>query len=234
DVSSTFTLTPEKLTLPRFTARVFGGSAQGDLQIANWKAGGRRPSPQKGILNLQLSRVQIGEVAAAVSSARLPLNKVDLAGSASGDIKTNWTGALKNSISEIMLDIDPPAAPSPREVPVTAHMRARYHGDIRTLDIGGLNLGTRAIHVNVVGALGSRSARGHLAVNATSLHEVQPILDALHPGSRLPIAVQGRATFNGTVFGDLDALSANGHVELENFDTEIGFNLQPASGSAQG
>ena len=232
DVSSTFTLTPEKLTLPRFTARIFGGSAQGDLQIANWKAGGKQPSPQKGILNLQLSRVQIGEVASAVSSARLPLNKVDLAGSATGDIKTNWTGALKNSISEIMLDVDPPAAPSAREVPVTAHMRATYRGNIRTLDIGGLNLGTRAIHVNVVGTLGSRSARGHLAVNATSLHEVQPILDALRPGSRLPISVAGRATFNGTVFGDLDALSANGHVELENFETEVGFSFQPAQGSA--
>src|SRR5262249_14439743 len=133
DVSSTFTLTPEKLTLPRFTAQIFGGSVQGDLQIANWKAGGKQPSLQNGFLNLQLSRVQIGEGAWAVSTPRLPLNKVNLAGSASGGIKTNWTGALKTSISEIMLDVDPPAAPSAREVPVTAHMRATYRGDIRTL-----------------------------------------------------------------------------------------------------
>jgi translocation and assembly module TamB len=234
DVSSTFTLTPERFTLPRFSARIFGGSVQGDLQIANWKAVAKMPSPQKGILNLQLSRVQIGQVAAGVSSARLPLNKVDLAGNASGEIKTSWTGALKNAVSEITLDVDPPSAPAAREVPVTAHMHATYRGDIRTLDIGGLNLGTRAIHVNLVGALGSRSARGHLAVNASSLREVQPILDALYPGSRLPISVDGRATFNGTVFGDLNALSANGHVELENFETEIGSYVQGASATGSG
>ena len=229
DGSSAFTLTPEKLTLPRFAARIFGGSAQGDLQITNWNSPAGKKSPaQKGVLNLQFSRLQIGPLATAVSSARLPLNKVDLAGSVSGEIKSNWAGTPKNAISEIKLDVEPPSSPSAREVPVTAHMHGTYHGDTRKLDIGGLNLGTRAIHANVVGELGSRSAKGHLAINATSLHEVQPILDALHPGSRLPLSVQGRASFNGTVFGDFNALSVHGHVELENFETEVNLFMQPA------
>ncbi len=234
DGSLAFTLTPEKLTLPRFVARIFGGSAQGDLQITNWNSPAGKKSPaQKGVLNLQFSRLQIGPLATAVSSARLPLNKVDLAGSASGEIKSNWAGTPKNAISEIKLDVEPPSSPSAREVPVTAHMHGTYHSDMRKLDIGGLNLGTRAIHVNVVGELGSRSAKGHFAINATSLREVQPILDALHPGSRLPLSVEGRASFNGTVFGDVNAFLVHGHVELENFETEVILSMQPAGAVAK-
>ncbi len=229
DVASPFSLTPEKIDLPRLTVRAFGGSAQGEAQITNWRASamaGKSSPQQRGTASLQFSRVQIGQMTAAISTARLPLNKIDLAGSASGEIKASWSGLPKNAVAEISLDVAPPANPSAREVPVTAHLRTTYHGDIRTLNIASLSLSTRAIHVNATGELGSRRAQAHLAVNATDLHELQPALDALRPGTRIPVSVGGHAAFNGTIFGDLDALSARGRVELENFVTEIGLPQQ--------
>jgi translocation and assembly module TamB len=228
DVSSSFSLSPEKIDLPRLTVRIFGGSVQGESQVTNWNASttpGKSP-PKRGTARLQLSRLQIGQVAAAISTARLPLNKIDLAGSASGEIKSSWSGPLENAVAEINLDVDPPANPSPREVPVTAHLRTTYHGDIRTLDIASLSLATRAIHANATGELGSRRAQARLAVNATDLHELQPALDALRPGTRIPVSMGGHAAFNGVIFGDLDALSARGRVELADFVTEIGLPQQ--------
>ena len=46
-------------------------------------------------------------------------------------------------------------------------------------------------------------------------------LAALAPGTRIPVLLEGRASFNGTVFGRLNALTTRGRLDLENFDTEL-------------
>ena len=233
DASSPYALTPEKVILPRLIARVFGGNVQGALQLTNWNppARGSKSTPQRGTAKLHLSGVEISKVAAAVSTAKLPLSKIDLAGSVSGDVNSSWTGSPQRAVSEFKLEVNPPANPSPKEVPVTAQLQATYHGDIRTLDVAGLSLATRAIRVNATGELGSEKAQARVALNATDLRELQPALDALDPGTRIPISLEGRASFNGTLFGKLDALSARGRVELEKFDTE--FRLTPPAAGKQ-
>ncbi|HKF23863.1 MAG TPA: hypothetical protein VKE93_19980, partial [Candidatus Angelobacter sp.] len=88
DAAFPFSITPEKIALPRFSTRVFGGSAQGELQITNWSmpSGAKKPPPLKGTAKVQLERMQIGQMAEAISTAGLPLNKIDMAGSASGEV----------------------------------------------------------------------------------------------------------------------------------------------------
>jgi len=235
DATVGFALTPDKLTFSRLSARMFDGSVTGDAQVTNWNppVPGQKAPPQRGTANLHLSRLQIVEVARAVSSARLPIDRIDLAGSAGGDIKATWSGPAKNAVAEMVIDVDPPAHPSARAVPLTAHMRATYHGDIRTLEFASLIMATRAIHLNANGELGSRKAQAHLAVNATDLHELQPALDAVRPGTRIPLTVNGHASFSGYVFGDLDALAARGRVELEDFASEVAFTGEAATDSAE-
>jgi translocation and assembly module TamB len=233
DAASPYTLTPEKVVFPRLNARLFGGSVQGDAQIANWSppAQGEKSPPQRGTTKLHLSGVEINKVAAAVSTRRLPLDKIELAGKISGDITSSWTGSPQKAVSAMKLEVDPPANPSPREVPVTAQLQATWHGDLRTLDVAGFSLATRAVRLNATGALGSEKGQAQVSLNATDLRELQPALDALDPGTRLPLSLEGRASFNGVVFGKLDAPSARGHLELEKFDTE--FRLPPAAAKKQ-
>ena len=230
DATSPYSVTQDKIVLSRLIAHVFGGTAQGDAQISNWVSpatAGKKTLPQQGTTHLHLSGVQASKVAAAISSAKMPLNKIELAGNISGDINSAWTGSLERAVSSLKLDVSPPAAPSPKEVPVTAQLQATYHGDARTLDVAGLNLATRAIRVNATGSLGSEQAQAHISLNATDLRELQPALDALDPGTRIPVTLEGRSSFNGVIFGKLDALSTRGRLELEKFDTE--FHLaQPA------
>src|SRR5579859_4333468 len=49
DADSPYALTPEKIVLSRLQARIFGGSVQGDLQIANWNPppAGKKSPPQR-------------------------------------------------------------------------------------------------------------------------------------------------------------------------------------------
>ena len=230
DATSPYSVTQDKIVLSRLIAHVFGGTAQGDAQISNWVSpatAGKKTLPQQGTTHLHLSGVQASKVAAAISSAKMPLNKIELAGNISGDINSAWTGSLERAVSSLKLDVSPPAAPSPKEVPVTAQLQATYHGDARTLDVAGLNLATRAIRVNATGSLGSEQAQAHISLNATDLRELQPALDALDPGTRIPVTLEGRSSFNGVIFGKLDALSTRGRLELETFDTEFHLASQP-------
>ena len=230
DASSPYSVTQDKIVLSRLIAHVFGGTVQGDAQISNWAspaAAGKKTLPQQGATQLHLSGVQASKVAAAISSAKMPLNKIELAGNISGDINSAWTGSLERAVSSLKLDVAPPAAPSPKEVPVTAQLQATYHGDARTLDVAGLTLATRAIRVNATGSLGSEKAQAHVSLNATDLRELQPALDALDPGTRIPVTLEGRSSFNGVIFGKLDALSTRGRLELEKFDTEFHLASQP-------
>jgi translocation and assembly module TamB len=230
DASSPYSVTQDKVVLARLIAHVFGGTVQGDAQVANWNSSpppGKKALPQQGATRLHLSGIQISKVAAAVSSSRMPLDKIELAGNISGDIDSSWTGSLERAISSLKLDVSPPVTPSSKEVPVTAQLQATYHGDVRTLDVAGLSVATRSIRVNATGALGSEKAQAHISVNATDLRELQPALDALDPGTRIPITLEGRSSFNGVVFGKLDALSARGRLELEKFDTELHLASHP-------
>lgn len=236
DVYSPFALTPEKIVLSRLIAHAFGGTVQGDAQIANWNSSptpGKKALPQQGTTRLHLAGVQISKVAAAISSPKMPLDKIDVAGNISGDINSSWTGSLERAISSLKLDVSPPTAPSAKEVPVTAQLQATYRGDVRTLDVAGLTLATRAIRLNATGALGSEKAQARVSLNATDLRELQPALDALDPGTRIPLTLEGRSSFNGVVFGKLDALSARGHLELEKFDTEFHLASQPKGRQGQ-
>jgi len=228
-VESPFTVTQEKIVLPRVIARAFGGTAQGDVQITNWNAPtfGKNIASQHGTARLHLQGVQISRVASAISTSKMPLDKIELAGSVSGDINSSWTGSPERAVSELKLEVAPPAAPAAKAVPVTAQLQATYHGDIRMLDVAGLTLATRAIRVSATGTLGSDKAQARVSLNANDLRELQPALDALDPGTRVPVALEGRASFNGAVSGKLDALSARGHVELEKFDTEFHLERKP-------
>ena len=228
DADSPYALTQEKIVLPRLIARAFGGTVQGDAQITNWNPSsrGKKGPLESGATRLHLSGVQISKVAAAISTAKMPINKIELAGSVSGDVNSSWTGSLERAVTSLKLDVAPPAAPTAKEVPVTAQLQATYHGDIRTLEVAGLTLATREIRVSAVGALGSESAQARVSLNATNLRELQPALDALDPGTRIPVELEGRSSFNGSLFGQLDSLSARGHLELEQFDTDVHMPLQ--------
>src|SRR6185437_14426720 len=134
----------------------------------------------------------------------------------------------------IDLEVDAPQSPTPEQVPLKGLFQARYHGDTQTLDVAAVNLATRAIRVNATGQLGTDKAQAKIAINATDLHEIRPMLAALSPGTRIPVVLQGRASFNGAISGKLNALSARGRLEMEDFDSEMApLQLLEASAAPQ-
>ena len=221
DVTSPFAISPDKISLEHLAVQAFGGTAQGELGVLNWNApASEKKARESGKGALHCSNMQAGQLAAAVSSTQLPLNKINLAGSISGDVTSIWTGPVSNASAELRLQIKPPANASPREIPVTGSLEGTYHRANETLDVAGLSLATRGTRLTASGTLGSNTAQLKIAFNAETLQEIQPILRAW--STRMPLDAHGRTSANGIVFGKLSAISARGHVELRDFDTLIG------------
>ncbi len=102
DATSPYSVTQDRFVLSRLIAHVFGGTVQGDAQITNWSSSptaGKKILPQQGTTRLHLSGVQASKVAAAISSSKMPIDKIELAGSISGDVNSSWTGSLERATS---------------------------------------------------------------------------------------------------------------------------------------
>lgn len=222
-LASPFSLTPDRISLSALKGSAFGGKAQGEFELVNWNSPpGVKNAPRRGAVRMQLSGMQVSQLADAISTRRLPLNKINLDGEVSGDVNSAWTGTLENAVAQLKLEVDPPANPSPKQLPVTGNFQGAYHRGPEVLDVTALNLATREIRVNATGALGSTTAQLKLAFNANDLREVRPVLAAWSSDAQLPLDIYGRASFNGAVFGRLNAISARGRVDLQDFDTLLG------------
>ncbi len=219
EISSPFSLTPEKFAMPHLVAHAFGGSAQGDAQVVNWalRAPEKPGKQQQGSVNLKVQGLQVHPIAVAVSSARTPWEKVPVAGAVSGNIKVAWSGPPSNAVTTLALDVNPPANPSVSQVPLTARIQATYHNKGEYLEVTALNAATPDMRLNATGTLGSQTTQLKVAFNADTLRELQPALDAIGPDT-FTLAVLGRASFNGTVFGKVAQPSAKGRLDLANFD----------------
>ncbi|HKW74580.1 MAG TPA: translocation/assembly module TamB domain-containing protein [Terriglobales bacterium] len=213
--TSAFTITPDRLTLTSINSRLLGGAVAGELRVANWN----QPNRQNGAASFQVSGLQ-AEQAIPALNVTAAVKKISFAGSISGSTKATWRGAADKAIAAMVLEITPPQNPTPQQTPLTAQLRSTYNGELKTLDVASLNAATRSVRLNATGKLGSETAQAKLSVNSTDLRELRPLLREW-TGARFPVALEGPASFNGSVSGKLNALSARGRLELDNFQTEI-------------
>jgi len=236
-----FSAKRDRIAIGNLNGTIFGGKFTGEADIFHWsqaaeKTGDKtKPTagqPQRGSANLKLSGMSATALSQALSSAKLPLNKLQFVGSASGTADVRWIGTPRNAEVAIALEVAPPASPAPHQLPLTARVHVAYLAASQTLQVAELDLATRGTRINAAGTLGSEAARLNVVATTTDLSEFQPALAALRNGGQLPVDVKGRAAFNGRVFGKLAAPSLAGHLEVADFDTTIALPQSQAAPSA--
>jgi len=235
EMSSPFSVTREKILLPKLTIHALGGHAQGEAQMVNWNApeAGGKSAPLQTRIALQVSGAQVQETIRALSSPIFPLDKASLTGSMAGNVNISWTGDSSNLIAALSLDVNPPENSAASQVPLTAKLQATYYHNSDRLDVAGLNAATRDMRLNAVGTLGQQNTRLKVGFNANDLRELQPVLDAFSIETQVSIVVHGRASFNGAIFGKLSRPSATGHLDIADFDTLVHSSLLPAASGAR-
>src|SRR6266566_3067092 len=220
-----FSLDQHRLTLSQLQARMLGGGISGGAEITQWlspsqSAKGKKSQEQQGAVNLRIKDVSIAEIAAAVSTPSRPFHRMNLVGAASGSIQAHWRRAPNNAEAELLLEVVPPAHPTVNQLPLTAHGRGTYRAEADELELSEFSASTRATQVRASGRL-ARSSALKISLNTTNLGEWQPILSAAGYQERIPVTLQGRASFNGTATGKLFDIAFAGTLQSQNFEVLI-------------
>lgn len=215
-----FALDRQKLTLSGISARVLGGEAAGDAEVVNWlnSIGPKTPAAvqQKGSVRLKVKNVSAAAIANALASSARPLQRLKLAGLASGTINTHWKNDIRDSETEVSVSVSPPDKVAPGQLPITVHADAVYRAAAGEVDVAQFIAWTRATQVHASGAL-SRRAAVKLSVNTSDLSEWQPALNAVGYQEKLPFNVSGRASFTGTATGKLSDIDFVGKLQSQDF-----------------
>ena len=219
-----YSITPTKLQISEIQARVLGGSFSGNAELANWLSAtpatrntSATRKEQSGSVSLKFKDVAVASVSAAIASRKLPLDRLKLRGSAAGSVDAKWRGTPNKAEARFEVNARPPAQVAPGEIPLTAHAEGTYLGASEELLLDDLTLTTRATQVHAVGRLSNLSSL-RISASTTNLAEWQPVLNSLG-GPQIPVALRGRAVFNGTAVGKLSDFTISGHLQMNDFDT---------------
>jgi translocation and assembly module TamB len=236
-----FSLDREQIALTKIEGRLLGGRVSGNADVKHYapalettaspvstskprgskatattSTGSGTPPVQQGTANLKISGASLGELVRVLSSKSLPLEKLNAAASVDGGIQLNWKESIKRAAVALDLDATAPAQPAPNQLPTSGTLRARYDLYSGTTDISALNLATPHTELNASGSIGSRTVQLRVAANTNSLLELQPLLAAMGQ-SQVPVEINGRASFNGTVSGKLKNPDVAGRLLATDF-----------------
>jgi translocation and assembly module TamB len=234
-LSSAYMVNPHRLVLSELQAKLLGGEINGDAEVTNWLnspssgklAKGKASEEQKGSVRLHLKNLSAAEVATALSSSARPLQRLNLAGTATGSVEARWRGSVRNAETEIALDVAAPVHPTAGQLPVNAHAHAKYRAASGDLEVAEFSASTRTTQVHATGTL-SASAALNLSITTVDLREWQPVLADVGY-QQLPVVLQGHASFHGTATGKLSSIAFAGKLQSEDFDLVI-----PATSRAPG
>ena len=237
-----FSIGNDLIQLRKLSASLLGGEVSGDAEIKNFAgtatasqgpasavvkkngsaaAAERRATArngagarlvEEGVAHLKTHNISVGEVARAISTRSLRLDRLNLAATASGTIDLAWKGSFSRATAELALDFAAPSEPASGELAVSGILRGNY--DLRTgsLTLEPLNLVTSNTRFAASGRMGLQSAALDVTLTTTKLGELQDLLAAT-AGSALPIELSGEASFNGKFSGTTRRPAIAGHLQ---------------------
>ncbi len=236
-LSAGFSVTPDRVRVSSIKANLFGGDLGGDVDVTNWQSSlaappvrrrGTAPVPpqsvQRGSVGLQLTGFPLLPVLGMLSSDKLPLDRLALSGSASGNCEMRWVGSIRDAETHVNLGVAPPLKPALDEIPLRGQIDGLYNGSSDELEVSQFHLTTPGSEITAAGILSTTSSL-RVSVSSHNLKEWTPLLEAAYGSKNLPVAIHGWASFAGNASGRLPALSVSGNLEVYDFDATL-----PATG----
>ena len=255
-VATNYSVTNQQLKLSKLQARIFGGSVTGDVELNQWLAPAQhlstavrktletavisatpqkklgenaaKPKPpaiQNALLVFHLHDLSAQDLSVALNTPAHPMPHFHPTGSADGTLEARWKGTPQDADVQFVVDLTPPQRHAPGQLPISAHANGVYHAINDTLDLPQLTLTTPTTHLQASGTLSS-SAALRVSVHTLSLADWLPFLEVVRGPAMFPVALNGSATFNGTVGGSLSFPQIAGSVQIDDFDINM-----PATGN---
>jgi translocation and assembly module TamB len=243
-----YSVSDQQLTLSKIQGKILGGSFDGEAAANQWLIPAQHLSAaaRKGFVTATISAVPSSKLAEKktkptfqIASARIHLRNLsadDLfaaldtpahpfphfhpAALVSGDFETRWQGTPRDSEVEFDIDLNPFPEAARGQLALAAHANGVYHAATDSLDLPRFTLATPTSHLQASGTLSESSAM-HLSVTTTSLADWLPFISAVRGPALFPVALNGSATFNGSMTGSFSAPRIFGNLSAENFDLTL-------------
>jgi translocation and assembly module TamB len=247
NAAAEFSLDRERILLTKIEGRMLGGSVTGEAEVKHYapalevpaaQVSSEKPgetakpaagtktvvAQQQGSVNLKVAGASLMELVRMLESRELPLEKLNPAGSVNGTVSLAWKESVTRAKVEIAADAVASAQAQPGQLPMSGSFRGSYDVRSGTTEIATLNLATPHTEASASGVLGVRSATLQIAANTNSLTELQPLLSAMGQ-QPVPLEINGRTAFNGTVSGPLRSPDIVGRV----LATDVSYLYTPGS-----
>jgi translocation and assembly module TamB len=195
---------------------------------AKGKSGKRAVESPEGRLRLQLRALQASQVAQAVSTRALPLERLHLAGQLSGDTEFKWKTTLDSLTSTLALTAVPPTHSAGDSLPLAGEFRGSYQHAGNRLTVSDAHLSTRSTVVTASGNLEARDSLLNVNLKSGNGSELEPLFSALNV-SGLPLELHGAVSFLGVITGRVNAPAINGHVEIADFYSRFSMPASPGN-----
>jgi translocation and assembly module TamB len=233
DVSATgkFSLDPQKIAVTRVQGRALRGSFSSEIEVSNWDrteaAVHGKHTGQSGTALIRARDISLSDLLSSLGPQYRDVKAVKLAGSVSGSSEIRWKESISDAQISSTLSVVRPSRAAPGQLPLTAAAHFSYDAHPASLQITDLTASTPATQIRASGTLAKTSSL-RLSLTSDNVGEWTPLISVLFPEG-LPLAVAGRASFNGTVSGSIDNPVYGGNLQLHDFDTSVARENQPAA-----
>jgi translocation and assembly module TamB len=188
---------------------------------------GTRPAPKSREPAIQMARISLrfrdlstGELLSSLRSRANPLPALHLAGLTTGSLEAVWKGSPRDAVFQFALDALPTPAAQAAQIPLTLHATGSYDAAIDRLELPQFTLATPASRVQASGTLSATSSL-RLSVSTSSLADWFPLIAAVRGPALVPVTLNGRAIFNGTMTGAVSAPQLAGALQVDDFEIDI-------------
>lgn len=214
-VNGNFSVDPDRISLSKTDGQFLRGAFSADGEVLNWQAppNSAKKNEQQGTVRIRTRNVSLTEILASLGSKFRPANELKFAGKVSGGIDIRWKRSIEYAQANVTAEVTPPLRPQAGREAVTANVAASYDFRSGDLQIAQLSANTPATQIHASGSL-ANSVR--LSFSTTDVDEWKPILSDLFPGGA-PVAIRGRAAFNGYFSGTAPNIRLAGKLQLSDF-----------------
>lgn len=208
DVTSDFALNSRQLRLNHFRVDALGGSLSGNGRVVFTKA-----APNFG-LSGSVQGLAFSSALRAISTGPRMEQLLPYDSTVSGKVQAKWEGAFKGLRTHFALDFASPQRLAPERSPVTGFANGSLDDDEGHLEVSldEARLQTPHSSLSAQGKLGPSEPGLSLRYATTDFHEFRPFAEyVLGTTHRIPLTLNSKATFVGTLRGGFMRPEIQGH-----------------------
>ncbi len=204
DSRGTILGSPKGVDIPDFQAWAMGGEFTGKVHM--------NPHTLEFTADTQSHKVSLAELLAAVQNKSFPVQTLHWNANVDIDSVTTWHADFKDMASQGKMQWTPMATTPSGELPASASIEYRYQMALDTVFAQG-KISTPNTHLTLNGTIGGHHSNMTTDLIADRLRDWDDLINAIRGPETAPVAVTGRATWNGTISGRISHPLFSGRVK---------------------